>query len=202
MRNTPENKNSKLKRFIYILPFALLMHGSCLKESNASLSNANALDDGVYQKQIKQFKFILQPISANELVKLNYKNKELNSSEIKEIEKAYSDFMCFKFEILIEGFNYEITEYYDKDEREDYDKLINYYLFEMQKDLKLNSSDGEEVTSSIYSFERNFELVKSNRFIIGFKKPKSQAEITFSYDNKYLNIGKVNFQINKKDFLS
>ncbi len=188
----------------YILLLISLITTSCNKDSSSSLqgdsfdSNSNK---NAYKKQIKQFKFILQPLSIDNLLAINYKNKKLSEAETKEIKKEYSEYWCFKFEILIEDFNAEITEYYDKkDEKGDYDKLVSYYLFDMQKDLKLIALNGEETPCNIYSFERNFELVKSNRFMIGFKKPKSTNQITFSYNNNNLTIGKLNFQINPKDF--
>jgi hypothetical protein len=157
---------------------------------------------GIYKKRIKQYKFLLRPLGTEDLVKINYKNQDLSDDQLRELANEYKDYCCFKFEILVDGFNAEITEYYDKnDDKVNYEELVSYYLFGMQNDLKIFGADGNEMPCNIYFFERNYSLLKSNRFIIGFRKPAGE-NFTFSYNNTYLNIGKVNFLINKQDFTS
>lgn len=169
--------------------FGFLLFASC---SNRRLSEEKA----VYEKQLKQFNFKLSAVDPETLVKINYKNQDLSKEETKKIMDEYKDYLCFRFEIKVDGFSEEITQYYDKyDNKADYDKLINYYLFEMQNDLYLVGDNSEKIPCSIYFFERNYDLTKSNRFMLVFKKFETKGKVTFTYDNKYLNIGKVNFLI-------
>ncbi|MBA3682859.1 MAG: hypothetical protein H0W73_17095 [Bacteroidetes bacterium] len=186
----------KLIKYIQLL-FSLFLTVTVLN----SCDTKNKQGTGIITKEIKQYKFLLQPLTANDLFNINYGNKDVDEKEKKIILAEYETFCCFRFDIKVEGFDKEITEYYDKaDEKVDYDQLLNYYLFGMQQDFKLLGMDGSEASCNIYFYERNFMLTKSNRFIVGFKKPSKMETLTFSYDNRFLSIGKINFQINKNDF--
>ncbi len=182
-----------MKKILGIILSACMIFllGSCKPEKSTA-----------YEKQLKQFKFKLSPISAEALVKINYRNEALSPEETDKVMREYKDYLCFRFEISIDNFKGEITEYYDKnDSRADYDKLMSYYLFDMQNDLYLTGDNGEKIPCNLYVFERNYELTKSNRFMVVFKKPQT-GNCKFTYDNRYLNIGKVNFLINNNDFIS
>lgn len=156
-------------------------------------------DEGFYQKKIKQYTFILKPYNAEKLIAVNYRSDidKYTKPQQDSIIKEYNDYLCFVLEVKIDGFTGDISQYEEPGKNSDVEKKSNYYLFEMQNNLKLKDDAGNETPCNIYYYERLSELARSNRFIIGFKKPKTE-NIRLEYDNPYFGCGKINFSINKQ----
>ena len=165
---------------------------SCSKDSPNDSTDSN----NFYSKQIGIYTFISKPFNAEKLIKLNYKESfEKLSAETKDsIIKEYNNYMCFLFEIKIDGFTGDIVEYDEPKKESDYNKKLSYYLFEMQKDFSLKDSKGLETPCTIYYFERLSEIAKTNKFIVGFNKVNSDG-ITFEYNNQIINCGNIKFNI-------
>lgn len=161
-------------------------------------------DQKVYEAELQQFHFKLTPLKTESLMERNYVSSKLSTTEEKLVIEEYNNFLYYTMDIKIEDFDCDITEYYDKfDGKGDYDRLLNYYLFEMQNDLSLKGPDGEKIPCTIYYFERNYSLTQTNRFMIGFRKPTGSGEAVISYDNRILNLGRINFQVQyNNDFKS
>jgi hypothetical protein len=145
-------------------------------------------------RKIREFSFSLKPFPSEHLAKINYDFSKLSISEKDSVLAEYSEFTCFVFDINIDGFRGDICEY-EEVKNYNYDNVINYYLFDMQKNFSLLDNNGKSTPCSIYYFERLNELAHTNRFIIGFRKEKSETT-TLEYENPYFNCGKINFEIN------
>lgn len=155
--------------------------------------------EGLYYKKVKQYGFRLKPFDPLRLMTINYGDTVNSFSKAKRdsIESEYKDYACFVFEIDIDGFNGDISEYDEPGKEEAQDQKMNYYLFGMQHNFRLISDKGDETPCIIYYYERLSEIAKTNRFIIGFKNPK-QEEISLEYNNPYFSCGRIRFSINKQ----
>jgi hypothetical protein len=182
------------KVILYIIGAVLIIHGCSLKRTSDEL-NAESLKD-VYSKKVDQFEFRLVPFKTEKLFEVNYKDQEsLRQNEKDSILNEYSNYLCFVFEIKINGFEGDITEYGIPGENVDQTEKLNYYLFGMQKSLSLKDANGNESSCVIYYREQLNEIVKTNRFIVGFNKP-SGKDVIFEYDNKLLNSDKIQINLN------
>lgn len=176
-----------------------LILSACSLSRDTSGSTLFNEDVGEYFKSIKEFNFKLKPYNSSKMASINYGHAIENmASELKDsILNEYDNYLCFLLEIDIKGFTGEITDYDPIGKESDYDQKVNYYLFEMQHDLKLTDIKGSQYPCLIYFYERLSELNKANRFVIGFKKPSSN-DICFEYDNPFINCGKIKFSIEKQ----
>jgi hypothetical protein len=152
----------------------------------------------IYFKKIGQYAFSLKSYSSDKLAAVNYSEDSISKDAKDSIIRDYDNFICFVFEIDIDGFRESIIDYDEPGKEFNYDEKVNYYLFNMQRNLKLKNGKGIETPCTIYYHERMNEISRTNRFIVGFKKIGTEDAI-FEYTNPYLNCGKVNISINKKD---
>jgi hypothetical protein len=183
------------KKAIKYLGILFVIISSCSVNKDPDGSTDFDEEKNVYFKKIGRYHFSLKPYSSDRLAAINYPG---GSGETRDsIIKDYNDFICFVFEIDIDGFSESITDYDEPGKESDYDEKVNYYLFGMQNDLKLADNKGFETPCTIYYHERTNEISKSNRFIAGFRRPKTE-DLIFEYNNPYLNCGKVNISINKQ----
>lgn len=186
----------KVSKYLFMM---LIFISACStnKSSNDSLDFIE--DENLYMKNIKQYTFKLKPYNSGRLININYKEdiNKLSKPQQDSIIKEYNDYLCFVFEIDIADFKGDISEYEEQGKDYDYNQKVNYYLFEMQNSFKLKDNNGVETPCVIYYFERLNEIAKTNRFIIGFKKPVNNEQ-RFEYENPYFNCGKINFSINKQ----
>jgi hypothetical protein len=182
----------------YFFVFVVFI-SSCSTNKNSNDNNDFISDENLYLKTVKQYTFKLKPYSSNRLVNINYKEDINKFSKVQQdsIIKEYNSYLCFVFEIDIDDFKGDISDYEEPGKDFNYDQKVNYYLFEMQNSFKLKDSKGGETPCLIYYFERLNEIAKTNRFIVGFKKPKTEEQ-RFEYENPYFNCGKINFSINKQ----
>lgn len=182
----------------FFLVGALLVSCS-LNRDTSDVTTLFSDEDGVYSKIIKEFGFKLIPYNSCKMAMINYGGAINDLSEVRRdsIFKEYDNYVCFLLEIDIKGFKGEMTDYDLPGKEVDYDDKVNYYLFGMQKDIKLKDAKGNEYPCIIYYHERLNELSKANRFLVGFNKPNSD-EIFFEYENPFINCGKVKFNIEKQ----
>lgn len=191
--------NTVEKKVINYLGIFLLLvtAASCSMNKDTNGSMDYDAEKNIYSKRIGPYTFDLKPYSTGKLASINYEDKTISRETKDTIVNDYNNFVCFVFEIGIDGFSESITDYDEPGKESDYDKKVNYYLFEMQNDLKLKNGKGLETPCTIYYHERMSGISKINRFIVGFRRTGTES-LVFEYTNPYLNCGKVNISINEQ----
>jgi hypothetical protein len=178
-----------------------LFIGACSLNKNSNESADYIEAENLYQKKVKQYTFTLKPFSSEKLLATNYAEtiNTQSPAERDSIIAEYKNYLCFVFEIDIEGFHGDISDYEEPEpsNEKNSESKVSYYLFNMQNDFKLKSNNGSESPCVIYYYERLNEIAKTNRFIVGFKKGTAH-DYTFEYNNPYFNCGKINFSINQQ----
>lgn len=178
----------------YLIPIILAVLLNCTARKTGESLDFDS-DKGKYIKKVKQYTFTLVPLNSEKLAAINY-DQDVGEGEYRDsITAQYSDFTCFMFEINIDGFTGDLSEYEEPGKEGNYNAKVNYYLFEMQRSLRLVNDKGIESPCSVYYFERLNELARKNRFMIGFKKPEG-SNFVLEYNNPFFSCGKINIGIN------
>ncbi len=185
----------KLNNLLVLLTVCMLVL-SCSLSRSADESTDYLEQDNLYQKKIKQYTFRLKPFDPMRLIKINYGDSinTFSKQAVDSIISEYKGYLCFVFEIDIDGFKGDIADY-ETGKPTDFEQRSSYYLFGMQNDFKLKDEKGMENPCLFYYYERLNEIARTNRFIIGFKNTNA-PEVTVQYNNPYFNCGNINFSIN------
>lgn len=193
-----QNISGKRTNSLFFL-LTLLTYSSCSLNRTTNESTDYNEKNNFYSKKINQFTFILKPFGSEKLLDTNYDHNLGNQSETAKdsILNEYKEYMCFVFEIDIDGFHGDISDYEQHGKESDSEQRSNYYLFDMQHSFILVNEDSTEVPCQIYYYERLNEMAKINRFIVGFRNTK-RRNVTFEYTNPYFNCGKIKFAINNQ----
>ncbi|MBL7930626.1 MAG: hypothetical protein JNL60_01920 [Bacteroidia bacterium] len=181
---------------VLILLGLVLVGSFCSLRLAGERSNEKEFVGNVSQKEIGEFTFSLKPISSEKMFIINY-GDTLSNDTRETVLKEYDEFLCYVFEIDIKGFDGSISEYDILGKSSDYEKKNKYYLFDMQRDIKLTNAKGGEIPCSIFFQEQLNHIISSNRFIIGFRC-RHAGDMILEYDNPYLNCGKVNIALDNK----
>jgi hypothetical protein len=190
----------KINSLLLILATTLLTCCTLKKDSESGFDSLDyKKNEDFYYKKVNQYGFRLKPFDPAKLMSINYGDTLNSFSREKRdsIELEYKSYTCFVFEIDIEGFTGDISDYETVTNEGTPGQKMNYYLFGMQSDFRLVNEKGAESPCIIYYYERLNEIAKTNRFIIGFTNPK-QGDISLEYNNPYFNCGKIRFSINKQ----
>lgn len=183
----------KIKYFFLLIVF---LQACSLSRSSEETDESNGGE--TYTKKIGMYSFKLTSCNANKLIAINYKNSldTMSKSAADSIKKEYNNYMCFVLEINIDGFEGDIVDYDEPGIEIDYNKKLNYYLFNMQNDLMIKDDKGRSSACVIYYYERLNQLARSNKFIVGFNNTV-EDNFTFQYTPSILKCGNINFNINK-----
>jgi hypothetical protein len=79
------------------------------------------------------------------------------------------------------------------------DKLIDYFSFRMQSDIKL-IEDVDTLDCVLFHFERNFGLTPYCTFVMGFVNTGKVTDKTFIYNDSELGTGTVKLHFKAKSF--
>jgi len=77
------------------------------------------------------------------------------------------------------------------------EERLMYFLTHITEDLVLSDSHGT-YTLLNHSLERNYNITNALNLQLAFKKPQERS-FTFTFNDRMLNIGKVNFMVNERD---
>jgi hypothetical protein len=191
--------NTVVKKINSLLLLAMILLTACKSSEDGFDSLDYKEKEEFYYKKVSQYGFRLKPFDPVRLMTVNYGDALNSFSKEKRdsISLEYKGYACFVFEIDVEGFTGDITDYESAANEATHEQKMNYYLFGMQNDFRLMNEKGIETPCIIYYYERLNEIAKTNRFIIGFKTP-NQGGTSLEYNNPYLNCGKIKFSINKQ----
>lgn len=173
----------------------LLAAGALLIAGNNKARHSNE----IFEKRINNLSFTLKPFTSAALFDINYSGKQVSKQQRDSIISEYDAFTCFVFEIGIDGYSGRISDYSPDHKTSGKDQRVNYYLFEMQNDLKLVDKTNTEIPCTIYYYEQLSGISPTNRFVIGFTKTKHALQ-TFEYRNHYLNTERVTIDLTKHFF--
>lgn len=189
--------NTVVKKIKYIFILSVFLQACSLSRSSEEVDESDAVGQS-YSKTIGNYTFKATPCNSNKLIAINYKDKleAMSKSAVDSVIKEYNNYLCFIFEINIEGFDGDIVDYDEPNNEIDYTKKLNYYLFSMQNDFNIKDDKGKSSACIIYYFERLNELTRSNKFIVGFNNSVDN-NFTFQYSPSLLKCGDINFNINK-----
>ena len=179
------------------------------------LTSFLVLDNGVtpekyleiYQKEKSKFekrrltdeihyalKYIPQELKLISLEKKGAMNQEL-FDEFKKDGKNYHEFLM---QLSIPSFGAEFLKF-KLDEGMTYEERLNYYSFEMKKDIKIIIDKDDTLFCSSYTFERNFGASPNASFSIGFELPRSYNQLTILVDDKVFGNEHLSFDYLRKD---
>jgi hypothetical protein len=151
----------------------------------------------VQKKQIDAFEFELLykthfSLAVNNLDSLIYGNKkDLLKSEIAQFDKLH----YFTFQISNKTLHSELLKYNISSEQEYTDRIL-YYTDNCQKDFIL-IEDGDTLRSPFVNFERTFDVAPIINMTVVFERKKAEnfKHLTFIYEDKIFNSGKIKFQL-------
>ena len=150
-------------------------------------------------KVIDDFKFTLQYKPLEYLVAKQEKTHELETKVLNTELKKVEGMQYYTFSIgsadgqsvlLKTGLDSEV-EYYER---------INYFSFEMQRDLFL-VQDNDTLPCKLFHFERTYNLMPMNNIVLGFElTEEEQSGNTYSnktliYNDRMLDMGTVRLTI-------
>lgn len=180
--------------FIFIL-FILVSCSSKKLEKTELIKWVENTENGlVKEKEIDAIKFRLQ--YQPPIVSALKGDPNINSENLKAKLDEYSDYEYFV--LRIQGKNgQEPLEINNSSETELSQRII-YLSFEAQKDFML-ITDSDTLPCVMYHFERNYNSVNYDSFILTFPKTKSASDnIIISYNDHVWGMGKVNFEFDRK----
>lgn len=187
------------KHLIIILTITLIM--SCGKKTPGTISeykqwflseengyikiqNINGLNFRVLYKT-------KECMAINEIVAENHLSKEAIDSLI----NSYGKNEYFVFEVSMEDDNTDAFRN-NSDDFADYKLKMNYLSFNMQDAISLVAGD-DTIKTSVYHYEKDYELEGKQNILFAFPYDVTgKQDVTFIYDDKLFNAGKLKFKFN------
>ena len=127
---------------------------------------------------------------------MDIKKDTIKTVELKNKIEEYKGLQYFTFRISTES----RTELLKKNltETNDYYGRIQYFSFDMQKDLKL--IDGKDTLDCVlFHFERVYGIAPYATFVLGFPNSKQINDKTLFYDEKVFGAGRIYLTIRSKN---
>lgn len=159
-----------------------------VKDEANGLNKTKIIGDYKIRCQYKPLDYIILSEKAkNELVSkdtLVQRQKELTGMQY--------------FDLYISHANGDLIKNQSSSETDFYNRMY-YYSFGFANDIKLIEGN-DTLACELYHFERDYDLAKEKRFLLGFEsKGKSTEDKTLYIDSKVLGLAIVKIQIKNKD---
>jgi len=178
-------------RLFFVFTFLLFLCG-CTHD----LSPKEMLDFGMdpknnfrKEKTIEPFRFVTQYKPVDFIIAMESQGATIRDEDYKTRTKELGDEMhYFNFHIEPSDNNTSPLKHIVQSEN-DYNKVINYMAFEMQKDIYL--LDGlDTMKCQLFHFVRDYDVTPNLDFVLGFEKG-NKKDFVFVYDDKLFNTGTI-----------
>jgi hypothetical protein len=148
------------------------------------------------EKTISDVTYTLQYKPLEYVALLDLKKEQVSKPELEKKMDEYNSMQYFTFQISADT----QQELLKKDVKgaDDYNNRINYFSFEMQKDLKLIEGT-DTLNCELFHFERVYGVAPYARFVLGFAATKTTTDKTLFYDEKIFGSGKIYLTIQAKN---
>ncbi|MBO9702129.1 MAG: hypothetical protein J7604_18110 [Sporocytophaga sp.] len=147
-------------------------------------------------KEFDDFIFTLQYKPAEYIVAKECVNKECSKEEIQSRIHELEELYHFNLKITAKDTQEEMLKK-NISGTDEYFQRIEYFTSLAENDLKLYTLN-DTIDCGLYHFERSYNMAPYSNMVVGFeRKVKTLQDLTFSFDEKVLGIGKINFKIEK-----
>ncbi len=150
------------------------------------------------EKTIEDIVFSAQYKPAEYAICTEEKKGKLEDTLVKREKKDLEGMQYFDFKIGLRKGEGELLKY-DLSSKEEYDKRVNYFSFNMQKDIQL--VDGQDtIPCSLFHFERAYDVTPNSVFELGFAPGKnSTGNKTLIYHDNIFRKGIIKLEFENKD---
>ncbi len=186
--------------YLFLLVFLFI---SCT-ESDKILSEKEFIewvedeDNGLTMvKEFDDFIFTLQYRPAEYIVAKECISKDCSPEEIQTRKSELEELYHFNLKITAKDTKEEMLKK-NISSPEEYFGRIEYFTSHAENDLKLYTST-DTIDCGLYHFERSYNMAPFSNMVVGFERDSIAIEdLTFSFDERVLGIGKINFKIEQE----
>lgn len=148
------------------------------------------------EKTIEEFTYTLQYKPTEYVALMELKKDSVRSLELNKKMEEYDGLQYYTFRISTDS-RMELLKKNLK-EGNDYYGRIQYFSFDMQKDLKL--IDGKDTLDCVlFHFERVYGLAPYATFVLGFPPTEGTNNKTLFYDEQIFGAGKIYLTVQSKN---
>lgn len=163
-----------------------------MQEPGNGFCNIKEMDDLCYTLQYRSYDYIIC---------IENKGTPVPDSSKKQ---RYDDLKGMKyFELIIKLTNGsgELLKH-KLSSNSNYTARVQYFAFDMQKDIQIKYGDGEPQPCVLYHFERTYDIVPYAKFILGFEKVEGNdsQDIVVEYNDHVFDKGLMKFRFNIENF--
>lgn len=206
----------KAKCFILLFSIILIFE-SCSKFNNGYLGNKSNLKvfsqkeyvlwmqdpkNGFCKtKETEDIIYTCQYRSYDYIICLENKGNPVSVSARKERIEELKGMDYFEFTIRLVSETGELLKH-NLSSTADYSSRVQYFAFDMQRDIQIKHGDEELQPCELFHFERTYDVAPYARFLLGFKKPEKSKcqDVLVAYNDRIFNKGSIKFTFSKDDF--
>jgi hypothetical protein len=148
------------------------------------------------EKTIGEFTYSAQYKPLAYVALLELKSDTVSEAVLKQKMEEFSGLQYFTLQISADSQQELLKK--NLTETNDYYGRIQYFSFDMQRDLKLIEGK-DTLNCELFHFERVYGLAPYARFVLGFPKTNDQHDKTLFLDEKVFGSGKVYLTIQAKN---
>jgi hypothetical protein len=162
-----------------------------MQDPENGIKKEKTIDDVIFSALYKPSEYIIC---------MEEKKDQLTDSLVKKRQEEFSDMEYFDLTIALESGQGELLKH-GLTSIAQYDERVQYFAFEMQKDIKL-VEDGDTIPCGLYHFERAYDVAPYSKFMLGFVKNKKTGskERTLVFYDRVFNKGLIKFTYTDEDF--
>ena len=187
-------------QILLVLPFTLLISGGC-KQSSLTPSEIvrwveNKKNGLVVEKSVENLTFKLQYQPLSYLIANEMRTNQIDAAYFAQEKAKRDDLQYFTLKILDKR-----QDGFLLDSADNHDDRINYFMFDMQSDLKLVES-GDSLDCQLFHFENTIGITPELRFLLGFERRKGVSEHsdkTLLFKGSKLGLQELTLQVLSKD---
>lgn len=148
------------------------------------------------EKEIEEFTYLLQYKPFEYVALMELKKETVGSLELNKKIEEYDGLQYYTFRISTDS-RMELLKK-NLNEANDYYGRIQYFSFDMQKDLKL--IEGKDTLDCVlFHFERVYGLAPYATFVLGFPLTEGTNNKTLFYDEQIFGAGKIFLTVQSKN---
>ncbi len=150
------------------------------------------------EKTIGEISFSLQYKPYSYIISMEERSDSISASIVGSKTKELEGMEYYDFKIKLNNGSGEVLKY-NLSSVEEYAKRVEYFSFQMNKDLWLVEGS-DSIPCSLFHFERGYDAAPYSTFLLGFahnKKPKTDNEISFVFQDRIFQKGIIKFSLNR-----
>jgi len=164
-------------------------------DQNQLVEWSNKSEQVFKHKKIGEFEFNLKHLSADMMALQELRGKVTDEKMLNETRQHYSELMYFKLNIQNPNYHKELLKY-NLETGDDYSRRINYFSFEINRDLLLTNGK-DTVPCALHEFERTFNLESGLNFVMAFPRIDTKKEYTVIYQDQLFKNGTIKFHFDQ-----